>query len=255
VTPIIKNGDNKTATIAVTDALGNTYANTYLRRAKGLVKKGRAGWIGNRRIRLLAPPQKFEEVLTMERIHNRLIFNASDWEFIEEQFNIGDRHMMTDLFNEQVMGYTLSNWNWKWAQIATQPQTLQPNCEHFLRLWVLSERGYGNGTHIQLEIVMYDEAPEMAETITYYLHGWMLKPVLEYDKWRLFEFKFDTKGFQHVQFHIGTNSVTHVLPAKDIETEKAHIKNLPEQNKVENQASNTSTKGWAQNFRNMFTNE
>jgi hypothetical protein len=50
--PIIKN-------IRVTDEQGNTYEATYPRRAKGLVKQGRARFIDENKICLACPPNHF----------------------------------------------------------------------------------------------------------------------------------------------------------------------------------------------------
>ncbi|WP_050697227.1 hypothetical protein [Anaeromassilibacillus senegalensis] len=47
--------------ILVTDGLGNTYEATYPRRAKQLVKKGRARFVGPDRICLACPPKRLEE--------------------------------------------------------------------------------------------------------------------------------------------------------------------------------------------------
>ena len=57
-TPIIKN-------IEVRDPSGKLYSPTYPTRAKGLVKQGRARWIGKDAIELTAPPSEFKEDLNM----------------------------------------------------------------------------------------------------------------------------------------------------------------------------------------------
>ncbi|MDR1328153.1 MAG: YaaA family protein, partial [Oscillospiraceae bacterium] len=49
MTPIIKN-------VTVTDELGNEYDPTYAKRARGLVKKGRARFVTENRICLTRPP-------------------------------------------------------------------------------------------------------------------------------------------------------------------------------------------------------
>lgn len=53
MTPIEKN-------ISVTDDSGITYESTYFKRAKGLVKHGRARWLNERTICLACPPDKNE---------------------------------------------------------------------------------------------------------------------------------------------------------------------------------------------------
>lgn len=56
--------------ISVVDEQGNEYEATYPRRAKGLVKSGRARFISENRICLASPPAKLSEVNKMENINN-----------------------------------------------------------------------------------------------------------------------------------------------------------------------------------------
>jgi hypothetical protein len=58
--PITKN-------VTVADEWGNTYQNTWLRRARGLVKNGRARWVDENTIRLAHPPELISEDETMEQ--------------------------------------------------------------------------------------------------------------------------------------------------------------------------------------------
>lgn len=57
--------------ISVVDEQGNEYEATYPRRAKGLVKSGRARFISENRICLASPPAKLSEVNNMENINNK----------------------------------------------------------------------------------------------------------------------------------------------------------------------------------------
>lgn len=62
--PIAKN-------ISVVDEQGNEYEATYPKRAKGLVKSGRARFISENRICLASPPAKLSEVNNMENINDK----------------------------------------------------------------------------------------------------------------------------------------------------------------------------------------
>ncbi|MBQ7760441.1 MAG: hypothetical protein IJ400_00130 [Clostridia bacterium] len=64
-TPIAKN-------IIVVDEQGNKYEATYLKRAKGLVKNGRARFINENTICLACPPKEYLEDNKMENIENKL---------------------------------------------------------------------------------------------------------------------------------------------------------------------------------------
>jgi len=66
-TPITKN-------IKVVDERGNIYEATYPRRAKGLVKHGRARFIDENTLCLARPPKKSEDI--MENINERNMGNA-----------------------------------------------------------------------------------------------------------------------------------------------------------------------------------
>ncbi len=57
--------------ISVVDEQGNEYEATYPKRAKGLVKSGRARFISENRICLASPPAKLSEVNNMENINNK----------------------------------------------------------------------------------------------------------------------------------------------------------------------------------------
>ncbi len=56
--------------ILVTDIYGNAYEPTYPKRAKGLVKKGRARWIGEDIVCLTCPPGEQEETHMMQYEHS-----------------------------------------------------------------------------------------------------------------------------------------------------------------------------------------
>ena len=78
VIPITKN-------IRVIDAQGNEHEATYLKRAKGLVKKGRARFISENTLYLACPPLKMED--NMENINK----NMAEWAEQEDPRSNGPR--------------------------------------------------------------------------------------------------------------------------------------------------------------------
>lgn len=58
--------------ITVTDSSGKILYSTYPKRAKGLVKKGRAKWIGEDAISMLAPLENEKEIKEMANIYEIL---------------------------------------------------------------------------------------------------------------------------------------------------------------------------------------
>jgi len=66
VTPINKN-------VTVTDEFGNEYEPTYAKRARGLVRKGRARFVGENRICLTRPPSTIMEDDSMNNEYTALV--------------------------------------------------------------------------------------------------------------------------------------------------------------------------------------
>jgi hypothetical protein len=70
----------------VTDNQGNAYEPTYLRRAKGLVKSGRARWVDEEHICLTCPPERFEtEDNNMNE--NQIAYIKEQIEFLKADLN------------------------------------------------------------------------------------------------------------------------------------------------------------------------
>lgn len=70
--------------ILVVDKQGNEYEATYPKRAKGLVKKGRARFISENKICLACPPDKLEDS-DMQNIDNNLDTNKLTMNYVLEQ--------------------------------------------------------------------------------------------------------------------------------------------------------------------------
>ena len=87
MTPIKKN-------VIVVDELGNEYEATYPKRAKGLVKNGRARFIDDNKICLACPPHTELEEITMSEKKNA---TANVPEDMGEMGNIGDIGDMGDM--------------------------------------------------------------------------------------------------------------------------------------------------------------
>ena len=87
--------------ITVVDEFGNNYGETYLKRAKQLVKKGRAHFIEDAKISLVCPPDNWEDItmsedkkITQAYILDKIeqIMNNTDYieKALEEITNISD---------------------------------------------------------------------------------------------------------------------------------------------------------------------
>ena len=56
-----------TKNVTVVDEFGNNYGETYLKRAKQLVKKGRAHFIDETKISLVCPPKTMEDIMSEDK--------------------------------------------------------------------------------------------------------------------------------------------------------------------------------------------
>ncbi len=73
--------------VAVTDEQGNTYQPTYLRRAKGLVKHGRARWMDDNHICLTCPPEQITEISEDDMSENQVSYIKEQIEFLKAELN------------------------------------------------------------------------------------------------------------------------------------------------------------------------
>ena len=88
-------------TIAVVDEQGNTYEATYPKRAKGLVKKGRARFVSESMICLVRPPkwedQRMSNPLTIEMIFEQLTKIAESSAIMERSLQSLECMTSTDI--------------------------------------------------------------------------------------------------------------------------------------------------------------
>lgn len=128
--------------IIVTDANGNTIGSTYPKRAKGLVKQGRAEYADDQTIRLKITHVPTADITTEEKKMSKVIdFNARKFRFDETcvstdgaPVNAGQRAFVTtSAGNTEV--WEIGDWRWTWSQIR-QDMTLEPNTDYVFRVSV-----------------------------------------------------------------------------------------------------------------------
>ncbi len=95
----------------VLDELGNEIGSTYPKRARGLVKNGRAEYVDDCTIRLKRAhaPTVMEEIMEEHKMSEILNFNARDFRIDRTYQNAGSRMFITDMFGENVEVYHLSD--------------------------------------------------------------------------------------------------------------------------------------------------
>lgn len=135
MTPIEKN-------IIVTDVNGKIIGSTFPKRAKGLVKQGRAEYTDDQTIRLKFTHAPAADKSTEENNMSKVIdFNARKFRFDEtcvstdgSPVNAGQRAFVTtSAGNAEV--WEIGDWRWTWSQIR-QDITLEPNTDYVFRVSV-----------------------------------------------------------------------------------------------------------------------
>ena len=119
--------------IIVTDVDGRRIGSTYPKRAKGLLKNGRAEYVNDREIRLKnthASTVYNTEDETMSKVIN---FNTRDFVFDATcKVNRGFRGFVTTPNgNEEI--WEIGDWNWNWTQIITVLKGLEPDTDYVFR--------------------------------------------------------------------------------------------------------------------------
>lgn len=119
--------------IIVADKDGNEIGHTYPKRARGLVKNGRAEYVSDCEIRLLnsvdySAPMNTEE----DKMSNIINFNPREFKFDETcKDNTGMRAFITtDQGNAEV--YEIGDWCWSWTQICCEKK-LEKNTDYVFR--------------------------------------------------------------------------------------------------------------------------
>lgn len=137
MTPIEKN-------IIVTDADGKAIGSTYPKRAKGLVKNGRAEYADDQTIRLRFTRAPTAVDTTEEHKMSKVInFNAREFRLDETcvtfdddgnvigRSNVGERAYQTTSLGSFEM-WEIGDWGWNWTQIVSEKK-LEKNTDYILR--------------------------------------------------------------------------------------------------------------------------
>lgn len=190
--------------VVISDENGKTIGSTYLRRAKGLVKKNRAAWVDDSQnaVILSCPPDIVEEDNIMEinenAVKKNLFFNPREWSFDKKcEKKIGERCFIEDSYGELVEAYCIGDWNWNWTQIVSKPYALEKNCDYAFTFWLNGGENDRNDEICQLKI-FFDEDAENCNI--YKLNRNYIKPKKHIDGWYLFEIPFSTRDNDVTRF-------------------------------------------------------
>lgn len=207
-----------TKNITVTDMHGNLIGTTYPKRAKGLVKNGRAEYIGDCEIRLntQAPIINDTEVKNMSKV---IDFNAREFKFDENcTSNVGSRMIVTDSDGDNVEMFEIGDWNWSWTQIKCSKH-LEKNTDYVFRFAMTG--GINNTEDAVSQFIIY-HGEEWEDRLVYPLDKSRFKPVLskrtENDMLRIYEIPFNSGDFEdYVFMFVAQKAVAAFFTAKPLE--------------------------------------
>lgn len=213
--------------VIVTDEFDNRIGLTYPKRARGLIKHGRAEYVSDDRIRLLkgahAPSANNDtEDFKMSNIIN---FNAREFKFDEtcqsmngDPVNAGSRMFISDFSGENAEVFEIGDWSWTWSQIICDKQ-LEPNTDYVFRFAVqggVNDTGDGQSRFIVIRDKDYDNRSE------YPLERSRFKPTLskrtESGLFRVYEIPFNSGESGNIKFMFNVlHFIEVIMPAKDLE--------------------------------------
>ncbi len=230
--------------VIVTDEFGNKQGLTYPKRAKGLIKQGRAEFVGENEIRLfykqnnllsslinmeddiMSEFDNFDNKENAEKTVNKLYFNAREWSFNPDcATNKGERTFVTDFEDNLIESYTVGDNSANTTEIMTKQLVLKKNTEYVFTFWIKQTSFKKFDTTCQLQI-LYNNDYENKRV--YILNKNHIKHVKHYKGWKLFEIPFITEENEYTQMRFVVKSnVCTIIPAKDLEAYE-HIPNQEE---------------------------
>lgn len=210
--------------IKVTDKQGNLIGTTYPKRAKGLVKNGRAEYISGCEIRLNthAPIASDTEDKIMSKVIN---FNAREFKFDKRcDNNVGSRLFITDCFGEDTEVFEIGNWGWDWTQIICEKQ-LERNTDYIFRFAMTGGICDTHDETSQFVICPVAEGKDISaaweDRYTYSLAQAEYKPAIS-KRWgsgfvRIYEIPFNTYDCEKFTFiFIAMHAAAKIFPAKEL---------------------------------------
>lgn len=213
VKPIEKN-------IIVTDMSGTPIGATYPKRAKGLVKSGRAEFISDCEIRLLMTHAPTVHINHTEDSDMSKIINFNAAEFIFDPScpeNVGTKMTVTDHTGQNLPVFEIGNWEWAWTQIMSEKK-LEKNTDYVFRFAM--ELGI-NDTGDALSIFSICRDNDWNNRDNFPLSRSEYRPVLskngENGLLRVFEIPFNSQDAETTRFvFTAQHAVTRLLPPNDL---------------------------------------
>ncbi len=247
---MIKNGQN----ITVVGTSGNIIGSTYSKRAKGLVKKGRAEYLTDDMIRLYGCPtcDNTEENTMDILIDNNvsmpenakpenstpryLHINPRSWKkhaYTEQSTNF-ERFFMTTPFGSSMQEVlSIGTWGSNWCEITNGSERLEKNTEYRLVFWLNGGENDRNNEVCQLHVIFTnkpDDVPseDWNNKLCYKLNRSYIKPLKKYKGWELYEIPFVTGDSEFVQLRFVAQYAPMAIMHADNPESYADLKDEPD---------------------------
>lgn len=220
--PITKNTDsNEKKTVCIVDADGREIGRTYPKRAAGLVKKGRACYMNDLRIRLNTSDtehnsevRKMDDKMVTGNESVMLYFNPRKWSFNREcPKNVGSRSFMLGPDGELAEAYMIGNWRYDWTEIISETLLLKKQTRHVFVFWLNGGENDRNDEVCRFEVIFNNDVENRR---TYNLNRNFIKPVRTLNNWELYEIPFMTEDNEYTQLKfVAQAAFMTVMAAKD----------------------------------------
>jgi len=200
-----------TKNIIVTDANGDIIGTTYPKRAKGLVKNGRACFAGNDTIRMSASDVSSETLkISEEKSMIYITFKGDEW--LRRDVDIS--YMSNVIDGSVTEAMMLGTWNSGERIAQSRIFMLTPNTDYRFVFWLNGGENESGDETCEFKVAFFSD---WENANVYKLNRGFIRPLLHQKGWELYELPFktpDVEGDVSVTFAFVANKAPMaVLPA------------------------------------------
>ena len=199
-----------TKNIIVTDANGDIIGTTYPKRAKGLVKNGRACFAGSDTIRMSASVDPSDTNISEDKSMIYITFKGDEW--LRRDVDIS---FMSNVIDGSVTeALMLGSWNNGQKVAQSRIFMLTPNTEYRFVFWLNGGENESGDETCEFKVAFFSD---WENANVYKLNRGYIRPLLHQKGWELYELPFktpDVEGDVSVTFAFVANKAPMaVLPA------------------------------------------
>ena len=227
-----------TKNVTITDENGTYVGTTYPKRAKGLVKNGRALFVDDCTIRLSGKTEPSEDILNQSEVKqmNYIYFNPREWSSEQTQYNTQyqngngfyhqtpyrqadvERSFINDFDGSLIESLMFGGWDDAYVRVSSGNFSLQPDTENCFVFWLNGGENDKNSEICQLQIIFFNNP---SDCYTYKLNRNYIKPLLHRQGWELYSIPFKTPFSEQTSVDtrfsfVAGNAPMAVKPAKDL---------------------------------------